>query len=113
MKVIEDNTDKVQAAMSVAIQRALEKVGLVAERNAKMLCPVDTGNLRRRTTHVVDNDSMVVAIGTNVEYGPYVELGSSKGKYKGANGGKGYLRPAVYEHTAQYRKIIESELKGA
>ncbi|MBQ9041425.1 MAG: HK97 gp10 family phage protein [Eggerthellaceae bacterium] len=107
----EDNTDKVVAGIGTAIERALEKIGLVGEGHAKKICPVDTGRLRNSITHVVDSGGKFTAIGTNVEYGPYIELGHHT--YPGANGGKGYLRPAATEHASEYRQILESELKGS
>ena len=45
-------------------------------------------------------------IGTNVEYAPYVELGTSRSK------AQPYLKPAATEHTTVYRRILEDELKG-
>jgi hypothetical protein len=41
-----DNTDAIRSAFEEGVARALEKCGLLAERHAKKLCPVDTGNLR-------------------------------------------------------------------
>ena len=110
--VIEDNTAAVVNGIETAVVRALEKIGLAAEGYAKKLCPVDTGRLRNSITHTIDSGGKWAIIGTNVEYGPYIELGSSKTKYKGANGGKGYLRPAAKDHEGAYRKIVESELKN-
>lgn len=50
------------------------------ETAAKRLCPVDTGRLRSSITHevAVDLDGLVARIGTNVEYAPYVEFGTSR-----------------------------------
>ena len=129
---ITDNSKEVSAAIKAALLRGLEKCGLVAEGYAKKLCPVDTGNLRNSITHVIDEDEPAAYIGTNNEYAPYVELGT--GKYAEGGGGrptpwvyqdaKGnwhythgqkpqpYLKPAVADHAQQYRKILESELKG-
>ena len=113
LEIVEDNTAQVIAALDTAYVRALEKIGLAAEGYAKKLCPVDTGRLRNSITHTIYGDDLSAYIGTNVEYGPYIELGSSKNKYKGANGGRGYLRPAANDHKDAYRKIVESELKNA
>ena len=101
--VREDNTEKWKSEFDSALDRALEKIGLVAEGYAKKACPVDTGRLRNSITHVVSGDSAY--IGTNVEYAPFVELGTSKQK------AKPYLKPAAEDHGAQYRKIIEDELR--
>lgn len=127
-----DNSEEVLAAMQQAAVRALEKCGLTAEGYAKKLCPVDTGNLRNSITHMVDEQESAAIIGTNSEYGAYVELGTgiyakggggrptpwvyqdAKGNWHRTNGQKAqpYLKPAVADHARTYRNIIEDELKG-
>lgn len=67
---IQDNTPEVLAEIKNAILRALESIGLKAEKYAKQECPVDTGNLRNSITHVVQEKEKAVYIGTNVEYAP-------------------------------------------
>lgn len=125
-----DNSDEVLSSMREAAARALEKCGLVAEGYAKPLCPVITGNLRNSITHKVDEHAGAVYIGTNVEYAPYVELGTgvytSGGRptpwvYQDANGNwhwtrgnpaKPFIKPAVADHAQTYRNIIEDEMKN-
>lgn len=127
---ITDNSGLVRDEFQAAVLRALEKCGLTAEGYAKLLCPVDTGNLRNSITHQAVESKDAVYIGTNSEYGAYVELGTGKyypnGRktpwvYQDAKGNwhlthgqraQPYLKPAVAEHTAQYRQIIQDELKG-
>lgn len=106
MAKIEDNTDIFLRELPIAIARALEEIGLVAEGYAKMLCPVDTGRLRNSITHALDESAAY--IGTNVEYGPYVELGKNA-----ANEGRGFLRPAASDHSKTYRDIIKKHLENA
>lgn len=106
---VTDNSDMFKDAAEDAIRRALEKVGLTAEAYAKLKCPVDTGRLRNSITHVVVDSvgaGIIVYIGTNVEYAAYVELGTSNTK------AQPYLRPAVSNHTSEYRSIVEAELRG-
>lgn len=91
-----------EAAFS-QIETALEKVGLMAERNAKLACPVDTGRLRNSISHTHDKNTAY--IGTNVEYGPYVEMGTTNTK------AQPYLKPAIADHIQEYKSIIEQELK--
>ena len=131
MKIeITDNSEEILAAMEAAALRALEKCGLTAEAYAKLLCPVDTGNLRNSITHQVQPEEQAVYIGTNNEYAAYVELGTGKyvpgGRqeawtYQDAKGNwhithgqraQPYLKPAVADHAETYRKIIEDELKN-
>lgn len=103
---IESHASEVLDAMKTAKQAALEAIGLQAEGYAQLLAPVDTGRLRNSITHqVIDEES--VAIGTNVEYAIYQELGTSKMK------AQPYLRPAVVEHIDEYKEISEQAMKNA
>lgn len=81
-----DNSKEVLEALRQAELRALETCGLVAEKYAKKLCPVDTGALRNSISHKVDSGEPAAYIGTNEEYGSYVELGTGK-YYKGGSHG--------------------------
>ena len=108
LEIIEDNTDIFLRELPIAVARALEEIGLVAEGYAKRLCPVDTGRLRNSITHSIDISSMSAIIGTNVEYGPYVELGKNA-----ANEGRGFLRPAASDHSKEYRDIVKKHLENA
>ena len=133
-----DNSAKALAELTRAKARTLEMIGLKAEGYAKKLCPVGTvestgkkgyrgGTLRNSITHTVDGDT--VAVGSNVEYAPYVELGT--GPYfepppdwetftskRGSGVGRAYvkprryLQPAIEEHAGEYKTIAENELKG-
>lgn len=102
--IVKDNSDEFRDGLDAALTRALEKVGLVAEGYAKRMCPVDTGRLRNSVTHAMEGSEAVV-IGTNVEYGPYVELGTARQK------AQPFLRPAAQDHVGEYRRIIEGELR--
>jgi HK97 gp10 family phage protein len=67
-----------------SLQKGLEKVGLIVERQAKINVSqsppkhpqVQTGRLRASITHNVNPGE--VEIGTNVVYGKYLEFGTSK-----------------------------------
>lgn len=125
-----DNSGLTRESVVAACLRALEKCGLTAEGYAKLLCPVDTSNLRNSITHQVQPSELACYIGTNSEYGVYVELGTgkyypggrqtpwvyqdAKGNWHLTNGQRAqpYLKPAVAGHTAQSRGIIEEELHG-
>lgn len=111
---------------------ALEAVGLQGETNAKMhiaaVGAVDTGRLRNSITHATDDDSAY--IGTNVEYGIYVEMGtgiyaeeggrSTPWSYKDDEGNwhttvgmkpRPFLAPAVQEHIDEYKELVENYMK--
>ena len=100
-----DNTDEVLSALGKAKKRGLEAIGLVAEGHAKKLTPVDTGRLRNSISHATDDEAAY--IGTNVEYGPYVELGSPTIK------AHHMLQKAATEHTAEYKRLMEDSMKNA
>ena len=103
-----DNTEQIIAEKNESVLRALEIIGQVVENSAAGYAPVDTGNLRNSITHEVDDGSHIVAIGTNVEYAPYQELGTSK--MKAANDGRGFLRPAVEDNMEKIQSIFKEEL---
>lgn len=102
---IKNNVPEVLDAMQQAKARILEKLGGKAETYAKRQCPVDTGNLRNSITHKQLDENTEI-IGSNVEYAPYVELGTVKMR------AQPYLRPAVENHWDEYKKIIHEGLKN-
>lgn len=136
--ITESHVDEAISALNAAKPKILETIGLKAEKYAKALCPVGTvestgkkgyrgGTLRNSITHQIDDDTL--SVGSNVEYAPYVELGTgpnftpppeweSFDTPKGSGVGhayvkpRPYLRPAIEEHRAEYEQIIKSELGG-
>lgn len=119
--------------------KALEMIGQKAEGYAKKLCPVGTpestgiagyrgGTLRNSITHRVENGD-TMALGSNVEYAPYVELGTGPHfqpppeweqftTKRGSGVGKAYvkprpyIRPAIEDHRSEYESIFKKELGG-
>ena len=106
VEVRADNREAIANAIDRALVAALEKVGLVAEGYAKRACPVDTGRLRNSITHIVDEDGKCAIIGTNVEYAPYVELGTRHQKPQP------FLKPAANDHYSTYKGIFLKHLRG-
>lgn len=134
-----DNTNEFLGALGKVTPRVLEIIGQATEKYAKALCPVGTvestgkkgyrgGTLRNSITHQVDGDTLTV--GSNVEYAPYVELGTGPNYTpppdwerfstpRGSGIGHGYvtarpyLRPAIEDHIEEYKKIAENELHNA
>lgn len=53
-----------------------------------------------------EDEDKAVYVGTNVDYGPFVELDTSK------MNAFPFLKPAATEHTDVYKRIVEDELKG-
>ena len=103
---IPDNTQKTSEEFKRALLRGMWSVGETAERYAKLDCPVDTGRLRNSITHVEDENEQAVYIGTNVEYAPFIELGTSRMR------ARPFLEPAATQHGDEYKKILESSLKA-
>lgn len=151
-EVIEDNTAEVLAALGKASIRALETIGGMMEANAKQEVTKAvydtpqgwykrTGALRNSITHKRDGDGVVV--GSNIEYAPYVELGTGQeyspppdwienNAKRGSGRDKWYyqddqgtwhvgfpqkprpfLRPAVENHVDEYKQVAENELRNA
>lgn len=122
--------------MDRKVARALEIIGAKAEGYAKNLCAVDTGLLRNSITHTRSDGTAAISdykadkekngergegsysgrvpfgnekavyIGTNVEYAPYVEYGTSQSK----KGPQPFIRPAVQDHIDEYKHILNMEL---
>jgi len=109
--VFKSYASQVLSAEQKAKDKALEIIGGKAESYAKKICPVDTGRLRNSITHE-QRDENTEAIGTNVEYAPYVELGHqiTGGSYVA---GKPYLRPAIENHADEYKQIAISVMNSA
>lgn len=105
--IYEDNAEQIAGFLTRAIASALEAVGIEAEGDAKELCPVDTGRLRNSITHAIDAGEKAVYIGTNVEYAPYIELGTS------TRAAQPFLLPTAQNNADKYRDIARSMLEGA
>lgn len=112
--VVNNRKEEVKKELSQKIEKVLEDIGLKAESSAKLLCPVGTpestgiagyigGTLKNSIAYLVE--APTVYIGTNVEYAPYVEFGTSRME------AKPFLMPAVKGQLDAYRQVIEQELK--
>lgn len=109
MKIENDNTQKVKSELESRVRAALEAIGATAETYAKKGAPVDTGRLRNSISHAVDENT--VYIGTNVEYAPYQELGTSSSEGKELIKPKHFLKNAVMNHKTKYKRIINDIMK--
>lgn len=106
MRIIIDKNDigEAKRISDEAVKRALKNWGQAYEDHAKTYAPVDTGRLRNSITHKPQGNNTEV-VQTNVEYAIYQEMGTSKMR------AQPYMRPAGENHIAEYKSIIESELK--
>lgn len=138
MKIIEDNTEEIISLTDQACERAMFIISEKARTYATALCPVGTpestgikgyrgGTLKQSITAESDKEHMI--IGSNVEYAPYVELGTgpnftpppeweqfdapaSSGLGRGYVKPRPFIKPAIENHLQEYKGIIESELKS-
>lgn len=112
MKNYEWNGAQITEAMKRGIERGLEAVGVFVEGAAVDLCPVGKypagsgrvgGRLKGSISHQTNFQEASVKVGTNVEYAPYVEFGTSRQK------AQPYLRPAI---DANEKKINDIFIKN-
>ena len=104
--------------------RTLEIVGGTGERytveKLEQNHSVQSGVLKGSITHEPRGED-TVAIGTNIDYAPYVELGHHQqpGRYvpaikkrlvKSYVPAKPFLRPAIEGHVKQFENIIKTEM---
>lgn len=140
VKIIENNKNEIKDELEVAIERALEAVGLQAENYVKMNIPVDTGLLRNSITHAIAGKPAAISsysadhpkkgqpstgtysgsspyqknavyVGTNVEYAPYVDQGHALPD-GGHVIGINFMERGIMPHMAEYEKLFEAALKG-
>ena len=100
-----NNFPQARSSFASALDRAMEAVGMAAEGYAKEEAPVDTGELRNSISHAT-MDNKAVAIGTNTEYAIYQEMGTYKMP------AHPYIKPAISDHTAEYKSIVEAAMKA-
>ena len=106
LEIRADNRREVAEAIDKAVAAALEEMGLACEGYAKLACPVDTGRLRSSITHMTKPSDNAVYVGTNVEYGPCVELGTVH------MAARPFLKPAAADHADAYRAILRRHMGG-
>ena len=136
MKVdYKDNSQQILSAMEKGKRNALTAIGATAETHTKENITaddlIDTGRLRNSITYAAGDYSGIgtytdnnkksysdatarntpkddeVAIGTNVEYAAYTELGT---QHITAHH---YLKRAVTEHQDEYKKLAVEAIKTA
>ena len=103
------NVNDILSALEKGKRNALTAIGATAETHTKDNITadklVDTGRLRNSISYTVDGESAY--IGTNVEYAPYLELGTKKIT------AHHYLKRAVTEHQDEYKKLAVEAIKTA
>lgn len=129
---IKDHIPEYTAEVKKQIELGLRTIGARAVSNAGMLCPRDTGRLRNSiawaTTKATGGANgfdgekssssdhakrgtphdLTLVIGTNVEYAPYVEFGSSSHQVGQAH----FLRDGIAKHGDQYKNLLIAALNA-
>ena len=104
-----DNSQRILSALEKGKRNALTAIGATAETHTKENITadklVDTGRLRNSISHTVDGEAAY--IGTNVEYAPYLELGTKKIT------AHHYLKRAVTEHKDEYKNLTVQAIQSA
>lgn len=90
------------------VEKAINKASIFVKDQAKVLCPVDTGDLRKSIDHeVVNNNGEItgyVFCDNTVDYASYVEFGTSK------MAAQPFMTPALEENKDIVRDIIKQAL---
>jgi HK97 gp10 family phage protein len=113
-------------ALKSAIETALVKFGIVLEGTASLLAPYDKGRLRASITYATRDtpakpgpeadasdsvqqptDSLVLHVGTSVEYAIHQEYGTKKMK------AQPFMRPALDLRRGLFPEILRDEFKKA
>ena len=107
LQALKENEDAILFAWGEAAEGfAKEEIGRKVYDTPESPYYKRTGRLRNSITHETSESEHAVYIGTNVEYAPYVELGTSR------MAARPFLKPAVTEHTEDFKRIADSILEG-
>jgi len=85
-----------------SMQKAINKIGLIAQRDIKSFTPVRTGRLQRGNQLMLG--SLTAIISNNVEYGPYIHNGTKNMK------GRPFMEWGVEKAMPEIQKILEDEV---
>ena len=102
-KVTRSKKAEYQRKMSRIQELFLEEAGALVAGEAKTRTPVNTGRLRNSIEYRVTEDDAI--IGTNVEYAPYVEYGTSRMR------AQPYLRPALDENRRRINELLKDNIR--
>ena len=100
----------VQRGVANGLELITTEGALVVEDEAKLLCPVKTGTLRRSITHETDEKGFMrvsVRVGPTVDYGVYVEFGT---RHMAA---QPFLRPALDHKGPEAQQVIAEGARQA
>jgi HK97 gp10 family phage protein len=99
--------EKFLADLEAAIDDRGREIAEILEGTAKAHCPVRTGRLQASiyaTTNYVGKGLLEVKVGSDVEYAPYVELGTDR------MAAQPFLEPALTENTSEIINILSRKI---
>ena len=102
-----DNKEEVLAEAKDKFYAWLEAIGEDAASTSANFAPVDTGRLKNSISSAVVESENCVYIGTNVEYAPYQEFGTSRGI-----AGKHFIQFGCTAHQEEYKDMLEQQLRS-
>lgn len=104
-----NNSKEVKQRIKDANFKGITKACLLVEGQAKMLAPVDLGNLRDNIMHKVSVSSSQVdgVVGSPTEYAEFQEYGTRH------MSGKPFLRPAFRENKGNIERILGQILSSS
>lgn len=97
--------------IATGMKEAIRTVTLSTERDAKLLCPVDTGNLRESIYSVVHDYEGVVATSDIVDYAIYVHEGHITNNLTYVDG-QPFLTDAMDQNVELMEQKIQKVLKS-
>lgn len=125
-EVSQNLTEFVRKDLDNYLAQAMAQACALIQGAARDKCPSDTGHLRRSIDFDIEEDGSKGVVFSNVEYAPYVEIGtgiySSKGsgrktpwRYEGRDGWvttsgnepQPFLEPAALENQSEIQKKFE------
>ena len=105
-----DQFRELGSELSDRLEAAADDIGVRIRSTAQRLAPVDTTRLRDSIEHVVEqlaSHRLDVIVGTNVEYSPFVEMGTA------IMDAQPYLRPALEAEKDWIVDRVESAVETA
>lgn len=104
LKILRAKLGRKEGTVGAQASRALRKTAYDIERDAKTIAPVDTGALRGSISTDLTGDgrhgSMSAEIGPTVEYGHFVERGTSR------QAPQPYMGPAAERRVPQLEAAL-------
>lgn len=97
----------IEPTLRPALEREVKVAAVNIQNGARQRVPVRTGRLRNSVTHEITDDGLNAAIGSNVEYAPFVEFGTRRMR------ARPYLFPAFEEERPKYLARLKRALSKA